>query len=319
MKASRILATLRILAALIAAAACVPLLAQQGNANASDDDSAKVTYQPAAAGFGDQAQSRSWEMTSVTGELDGKLDSKSAKVGDRVSLKTTEKVQLSDGTVIPKGSRLVGRVTEVQAHSSDRAIAQMGIAFDHVELKNGESVPVHSLIRTVRMSASVASMNMMNDDDTMSASSMGSGRVSGMGSGRGSGGIGGGPGAGTSASTAAGNLGGVAGGTVDRNGNPIDGQVGAGAGANAGTLGAGAGVGASTEDSAVQLAGHGDAPLNGGAHAAAAQRSVPHPTGIPGVALAGSSTASGLLIEGDRKDLEFTSGTRFEMGVVGDR
>jgi hypothetical protein len=35
--------------------------------------------------------------------------------------------------------------------------------------------------------------------------------------------------------------------------------------------------------------------------------------------LAGSSSSSGLLIEGDRKDIEFTSGTRFEMGVVGDR
>ena len=55
-------------------------------------------------------------MSSVSGELEGKLDSKTAKVGDRVVLKTTEKVQTSDGTVIPRGSRLVGHVTQVQAH-----------------------------------------------------------------------------------------------------------------------------------------------------------------------------------------------------------
>jgi hypothetical protein len=326
MKAS-IFATSRILATLIAIVVCRPLPAQRVDANSTDDEAAKVTYQPAAPGFGDQALSRSWDMTSVTGELESKLDSKSAKVGDRVALKTTEKVQISDGTVIPKGTRLVGHVTEVQAHNSDRAIAQIGVAFDHAELKNGESLPVHSLIRTVRMSASVT--NMMGDDDTMSASSMGSGRMGGMGSGRGGGVIGGGLGAGTSASTEAGSLGGgagagiaggAAGGQVDRNGNVTN--TGAGVGTGVGTNGGAGTLGAGTsarDDSAVQLAGHGDAPLNGGAHAAAAQRTVPHPTGIPGVMLAGSSSSSGLLIEGDRKDIEFTSGTRFEMGVVGDR
>jgi hypothetical protein len=327
LKAS-IFATSRILATLIAIA-CTPLLAQQVDANSTDDEAAKVTYQPAAPGFGDQALSRSWEMASMSGELEGKLDSKSAKVGDRVALKTTEKIQISDGTVIPKGSRLVGHVTEVQAHNSDRAIAQIGVAFDHAELKNGESLPVHSLIRTVRMSASVTSMNMMDNDDTMSASSMGGGRMGGMGSGRGGGVIGGGLGAGAGASTEAGSLGGgpvggvaggAAGGQVDRNGNVTNAGagVGTGVGTNGGTGPLGAGTSA-RDDSAVQLAGHGDAPLSGGAHAAAAQRSLPHPTGIPGVMLAGSSSSSGLLIEGDRKDIEFTSGTRFEMGVVGDR
>jgi hypothetical protein len=315
----RILATSGIFATLIAAAVCAPLPAQQVDANTSSDDAAKVTYQPAAAGFGDLALSRLWEMTAVTGELEGKLDSKSAKVGDRVTLKTTEKVQVSDGTVIPKGSRLVGHVTEVQAHSSDRAIAQLGVAFDHAELKNGESVPVHSLIRAVRMSASVT--NMMDNDDAMDASSTGGGRMGGMGSGRGGGVIGGGMGAGASASTEAGSLGGgaiggVAGGAVDPNGNPANTGAGVGTNAGAGTLGAGT---SARDESAVQLAGHGDAPINGGAHAAAAQRSVPHPTGIPGVMLAGSSSSSGLLIEGDRKDIEFMRGTRFEMGVVGDR
>jgi hypothetical protein len=300
------------------------LRSQQSDVDASD--SAKTTFAANSGGFGDAAASRSWEMTAVSGELDGKLDTKSAKVGDRVVLKTTDKAQLPDGTILPRGSRLVGRVTEVQAHSSDRAIAQIGIAFDHAELKNGQSIPVHSLIRTVRQSASVNSMNMTGNDGMMDASSMGGGRMgTGMGSSRGGGGIGGGVGAGTGvagdagslgAGTAGGVAGGTAGGSVDRNGIPTNAGAGVGTGADAGALGASA---STREDSAVQFDGHGDAPINGGAHAAAAQRSVPHPTGIPGVMLAGSSTSSGLLIEGDRKEIEITSGTRFEMGVVGDR
>jgi hypothetical protein len=35
--------------------------------------------------------------------------------------------------------------------------------------------------------------------------------------------------------------------------------------------------------------------------------------------LAGSSTASGLLLNADRRDIRFESGMRFELGVVADR
>lgn len=281
-------------------------LAQQTDA----DDAAKTTYAPAAAGFGDQAASRSWEMTAVSAELDGKLDSKSAKVGDRVTLKTTDKVQISDGTVIPRGSHLVGHVTQVQAHSGDRVIAQVGIAFDHFELKNGQSVAVHSLIRTVRPSAAVMSMNGMDNDNTMNASNSGSGR---MGAGRGGGGVmGGGVGASGGVPTAAGGMGGdISGGVANRT------PLGTSADANT-NLGANTGAGVNQE-AAVQLDGHGDAPIEGGAHAAAAARTVPHQTAIPGIMLAGSSSASGLLIDADRRDLEFVSGTRFEMGIVADQ
>jgi hypothetical protein len=294
--------------------ASASLLAQQSEAG----DAAKTTYAPAPTGFGDEAASRSWEMTDVKADLDGKLDTKSAKVGDRVVLKTTDKVQASDGTVIPRGSRIVGHISEVQAHNNDRAIAQIAIVFDHAELKNGQSVPLHSLIRTVRPGGSVTGASMMDDDDQMSASAMGGGRMGGGGFG---GRAGGGLGAGASATTEAGSLGagpvgGVGGGAVDRTTGTVAG-TGTVPGASP-SLDTGAGIGAN-ENGEVQLAGHGDAPIQGGAHAAAAERAVPHPTGIPGVMLAGTSTASGLLINADRKDLEFSSGTRFELGVVADR
>ncbi len=105
-----------------------------------------MTYAPKAGGFGDLAASHAWEMSPVTGELDGKLDSKTARVGDRVVLKTMDKVQTSDGTVIPRGSRLVGHVTEVQAYDPAHGTAQIAIAFDHAELKNGQSIAIYTLI-----------------------------------------------------------------------------------------------------------------------------------------------------------------------------
>ena len=96
---------MKIAIAVAAAAAIltgIPLLAQDSNTDANAgspaNDPAKVTYAPAAGGFGDLADSHAWEMSAVTGELEGKLDSKTAKVGDRVVLKTAEKAGIRPAT-----------------------------------------------------------------------------------------------------------------------------------------------------------------------------------------------------------------------------
>ena len=308
----------------LVAMAGVPMLAQRVDADSDSSESAKTTYAPAPAGFGDESASRSWEMAQVTGELQGKLDSKLAKVGDRVVLKTADKIQTSDGTQLPRGTLLVGHITQVQAHDSDRAIAQIAIAFDRAERKGGQSIPVHSLIRTVRPSASETGMSRLDSDDAMSPG-IGGGR---MGA-RSGGGVMGGSGLGNvdplgssgGVTPDTGRLGGAANGTVDRDGNPTL----AGAGAGVGSAGpvpsvssSGTGVG-TREASEVQSAGHGDQPISGGAHSAAAARAVPHATGMPGIMLAGTNTSSGVLIDADRRDIEFGSGTRFVMGVTADK
>ena len=130
-------------------------------------------------------------MSSVTGELQGKLDARNAKVGDRVVLKTTEKVQTSDGTVIPRGTRLVGHITQVQTRDSSHAVSQLAIAFDRAELKNGQSLAIYTLIRGVNPSPGVMAMNsdspMSAVDDPLSGGSPSGGTGGGRG-GRGGGG-----------------------------------------------------------------------------------------------------------------------------------
>lgn len=263
------------------------------HANGSAENSANVNTAQSAMGFGDQASSHAYEMSSVTGELQGKLDAKHAKVGDRVVLKTTEKVQTSDGTVIPRGTRLVGHVTQVQTRDSTHAVSQLAIAFDRAEMKNGQSLPVHTLIRGVNPSPSAMAMN---SDSQMSAidEPSGGGAMSGGRGGRGGGGLlaGGGNVAGglvdkTSASTSS---------LAERAGGTVNGDM----------------VGA------VQVAGHGDVNENLGAHQFAAARAVPHATAIPGVMLAGDSSASGVF-SASKKDIEFESGTQMQLGIVADR
>ncbi len=172
------------LAVAIATLTSIPLLAQDAGASAQPsaaataagaqtDESASAssaTGPRQAAGYGDQASSHAWEMSSITGELDGKLDSKTAKPGDRVVLKTIEKVQTSDGTMIPKGSRLIGHVTQVQAYSKEQGAALLGIAFDRVEMKNGQNVAMYMLIRGVSPSPSPSTMNSVGSGGMMDPS-----------------------------------------------------------------------------------------------------------------------------------------------------
>jgi hypothetical protein len=292
---------MKIAIAVVVAAAIltgIPLLAQDSasdaNASSSANDSAKVTYAPAAGGFGDLAASHAWEMSAVTGELEGKLDSKTAKVGDRVVLKTTEKVQTPDGTVIPRGSRVVGHVTEVQAYDTDHGPARIAIAFDRVELKNGQSIAVHTLIRSVSPIGMAA--NSMNDDRVMDMPMSGGGRMGGgqdAGYGRGGG--------------VTRETGGLAGDTIDRTANAAASESDR-ANANLG----------STEDSSKAVAGRGDLSADTGAHGVAAARARPHPTGLPGVMLAGNSSSSGVLLA-PLKNIHFESGTQIQLGVVADR
>ncbi len=160
----------------------------------------------------------------------------------------------------------------------------------------------------------------------MSAAS-GGGRMGGAGGigaglgGRGPIGAGGGLGTNVPGAADSGSLGGAASTGASRTGIPAAGPMDGSGGIGAET-GMGAGLpagGSAREDSAVQLSGRGNTGAVNGAHASAAARTVPQPTGIPGVMLAGSSTASGLFLNGDRKDIKLESGTRFELGVVADR
>jgi hypothetical protein len=87
-------------------------------------------------------------MSPVNGELENKLDSKTAKTGDSVVVKTKTPVKTPDGTEIPKGSKLVGHILAVQP-SQPGQNSQLALQFDRVELKGGKTMPVHSQIQSI--------------------------------------------------------------------------------------------------------------------------------------------------------------------------
>ena len=132
-------------------------------------------------GNADAHAAGSADMRPVTGELEGKLDSKSARPGDPVVLKTSQKIKTADGMEIPKGSRLVGHVTEVQAHAKGQSESRMGLAFDRVEMKDGQSLAVHSMIESVEPNPSATAAASMANEDAFSAPMGGGGMSAGAG------------------------------------------------------------------------------------------------------------------------------------------
>src|SRR6185369_16953901 len=84
-------------------------------------------------------------QTTVQAVLTKSIDAKKAKQGDKVEAKTLQDATLA-GTALPKGTKLIGHVTDAKARAKDGGDSTLAIAFDNAVLKNGQSVPFHAAI-----------------------------------------------------------------------------------------------------------------------------------------------------------------------------
>jgi hypothetical protein len=88
--------------------------------------------------------------TIIPAELAKSIDAKKAKSGDQVVAKTTIDLRSKDGnTVIPKGAKVLGHVTDAKAHSKDESGSMVTIAFDKVEMKGGRDLQFNGGIRAI--------------------------------------------------------------------------------------------------------------------------------------------------------------------------
>jgi phenylpyruvate tautomerase PptA (4-oxalocrotonate tautomerase family) len=192
-------------ALLLAAAAPAVTSAQTGGA-------ARAEHSTSVSSQGRQLDIASG--TRLTAELQGTLDTSRARVGDRVVLKTTEAIKANGETVVKKGARLVGRVSDVQRRAKGAAGSSVTVVFDRLE--NGPlSAPVSLTVDSVTQAA--ARGRAGNDDfgADASAGSRASARTSGGAS---SGGLLGGV-----TDTVGSAVGGVAGATSDTVGGTVRG------------------------------------------------------------------------------------------------
>src|ERR1700731_346618 len=195
-----------------------------GNASASTSASAQNGQANAALASG----------TAFNAALSSPIDSKKCKPGDPVNAHSTEAVKSEGKTVIPKGSKLVGHVTQASARGKGESESSLGIVFDKAILKNGQEIPLNAGIQAIASAQSSASAagSEMDAMGGVGASAAGSGMAGGRGALGGVASTAGGA-AGTVTNTAA-NVGGVAGGTVNSAANPGGGNPGTSKGAGGG-------------------------------------------------------------------------------------
>jgi hypothetical protein len=101
------------------------------------------------AGKGQAAQSSLPAGTAINAELDKSLDSKKAKVGDAVTARTTEAIKEDGKVVIPKGTKLAGRVIRASARSKGDNDSTLGLQFDRAELKSGQEMALQVNIQAM--------------------------------------------------------------------------------------------------------------------------------------------------------------------------
>jgi hypothetical protein len=97
----------------------------------------------------------------VSAELTKRIDVKKAKVGDEVDVKTTSNAKLPDGTDLPKGTKLVGKVTDVHAKSNADKTSHLAFDLDRAVTKDGHEMSVHAAVTSVLAPAQPVDSGMM--------------------------------------------------------------------------------------------------------------------------------------------------------------
>ena len=219
--------------------------------------------------------------TTVNAVLTKPLDSRKCKPGDPVQATAAQDVKSGGNVVIRKGSHLVGHVTEVKSKGKGDANSSLGIVFDHAVLKDGQQVPMNSVVQALA-AAQTSSVTSLGDDNFGAASGgslASSGGVVSRGGATGGGLVGG------VASTA-----GAATGTVGNVGGNATGVVGSSAGTT----------------------------LNGGALQGALSSTSTGVIGLKDLSIAGAATnaTEGSIITSPAKSVHLDSGTQMVLRVV---
>lgn len=129
--------------------------------------------------------------TSINAELQKTIDVNRAKVGDQVTLKTTQAIKQDGEVIVPKGATLIGHVTEVQRRTKENARSRIGMVFDRIQGKE-LALPVNATIVSITNAAAHGAVgdSLMTDvsgssqstASTSRSSSSGGGLLGGVGS-----------------------------------------------------------------------------------------------------------------------------------------
>lgn len=144
--------------------------ANKSGVQAGSNTSANGAQQTAVSGKNGQAQAETTGQlqagSTVQAELTKPVDARKNKKGDEVVARTTQDVKSNGQIVLPKGSKIVGHVTDVQAREKGQQESHLAIAFERAVSKNGTQMPLALTLQAIGSSQTTAM------DDSMAGSTM---------------------------------------------------------------------------------------------------------------------------------------------------
>ena len=160
--------------------------AQASKQGAQASASGNTTAAAAAQAQGSQGSATLTDGTAFNATLDKPIDSKKCKPGEPVTAHTTEPVKSGGKTIIPKGTKMVGHVTQASARANGEADSAVGIVFDKAVMKNGQEMPMNLAIQALGAASSGASAGADNMELTAGGAGAGyGGGAASSGGGRG--------------------------------------------------------------------------------------------------------------------------------------
>jgi hypothetical protein len=99
--------------------------------------------------------------TRLAAQLQNTLDVRNARVGDEVVLKTTEAIKSNGRTIVNKGARLIGRVTDITQKTRANGESRIGLLFDRLE-SGSLDAPINATITSITQAAT---RTRVNDED----------------------------------------------------------------------------------------------------------------------------------------------------------
>lgn len=151
-----------ILAVIVTLSCALTAYSQRTETNATGQASGEAAASASKAGL------EIASGTHLAGELQNTVDVRKAKVGDEVVLKTTKAIKSGGQTVVGKGARLMGHVTEVTQKTKGNAVSRVGLVFDRLE--NGSlAFPISATISSI----TGATVNAQSGNDDLFATDAG--------------------------------------------------------------------------------------------------------------------------------------------------
>ena len=158
----------------------------RGEGTSTNKQDSKTSHSRSASASGTSSSSASASAngnslniasgTPIQAMLVTPVDAKHSKPGQPVAAKTTQDVKQNGRTVLKKGSRLNGHVTQAQARSKGNSESAVGMVFDSAVMKNGQKVPMNLSIQALAAAANDTSADFANDQgaiDSMSQAGTG--------------------------------------------------------------------------------------------------------------------------------------------------